>query len=69
MSTAKQITLEQMPARMNTTQAASVLRCSNDHVAALIKSGRLPAINVAKTGVLYRIRRGDLAAFIEKGAA
>jgi excisionase family DNA binding protein len=49
-------------------QVASYLNCTVEHCIDLIRAGRLPSINVGqgeKRGN-YRIRREDMAAFVEK---
>ena len=59
--------LEQLAARLTTRQAAAVLRCSDDHVIALVKAGKIEAINVGHGRGSFRIRREDLADYIQKG--
>ncbi len=49
---------------MTVAEVAEVLRVSNMTVYRLIKAGELPALRVGKN---YRIREGDLEAYLETG--
>jgi excisionase family DNA binding protein len=61
--------LDKYPPRLRPDQAAQFLNVSDRHVLTLIRSGALPAINVAGPGsprACFRIERAALAAYVEK---
>lgn len=61
--------LESYPPRMRIDQVADYLNCTDRHVAHLINSKALPAINVAgpkSPRKLYRVERQAVAAFVAR---
>jgi hypothetical protein len=63
-------TLASLPPRIPLALVGAFLNCSDDHVASLIRSGALQAVDL-KTGprAYYRVLKESLVAFIESRKA
>jgi excisionase family DNA binding protein len=67
----RSLPIESYPARMNVAQVAEFLNVTDSHVATLIRSGALPAIDIGtRPGTnYYRVIREDVVAFLAKNKA